>query len=161
MVICTLLLLSVTSDSSVESGVFVNSQGALDLSKIETANTTVFVCEGRDVVGNSAGARIRVISTDSEEGEQGERREGGRVALHTHPLPYSGEEDDEVDLLEWYFIVAYSVGGGLVLCGLTVVGVVCWLHCDQCCERVARKKPTRIRVRRSKVALGKPHVTIM
>ena len=50
-------------------------------------------------------------------------REGGRVALHTHPLPYSGEEDDEVDLLEWYFIVAYSVGGGLVLLA-TVPGLI-------------------------------------
>ena len=46
MVICSLLLLSVTSDSSVESGVFVNSQGALDLSKIETASTTALYVRG-------------------------------------------------------------------------------------------------------------------
>ena len=60
-----------------------------------------------------------------------------------------------MDLLKWYFIVAYSVGCVLVVCGVVVVVFVCWLHHDQCCERVERKMATRIRVRRSKVKLGK------
>ena len=65
------------------------------------------------------------------------------------------KEEEDLNLLEWYFIVAYCVGGALVVAGLVVVLFVCWLARDQCCERIAKKKPTRMRVRRSKVNLGK------
>ena len=66
-----------------------------------------------------------------------------------------GEEKQKVNLTEWYFILTYSVGALLVVVGLAVVLFVCWLSRDQCCERVARSKPTRVRVRRSRVTLGK------
>ena len=66
-----------------------------------------------------------------------------------------------IDLLEWYFLLAYSIGGVLLVLGVTVLVVVCWLHHDQCCDKVAEKKATRLRVRRSKVALGKPRVFIV
>ena len=59
-----------TSDGAEESGVFVDSQGQLDVSGVESANSTVYVCVGVDAVGNSARARIRVVSVDPEEGEE-------------------------------------------------------------------------------------------
>lgn len=65
------------------------------------------------------------------------------------------KEEEDLNLLEWYFILAYCVGGVLVVAGLVVVSCVCWLARDQCCDTIAKKKPTRVRVRRSKVTLGK------
>lgn len=41
-----------------------------------------------------------------------------------------------------------------MLAGLVVVIAVCWLNHDQCCDRIAKSKPIRMRVRRSKVNLG-------
>ena len=67
----------------------------------------------------------------------------------------SDEEEEELNPVEWYFILAYCVAGALVLAGVAVVVFVCWLSHDQCCERITKKKPVRIRVRRSKVTLGK------
>lgn len=42
-----------------------------------------------------------------------------------------------------------------MLVGLVVVIAACWLNHDQCCDRIAKQKPIRMRVRRSKVNLGK------
>ena len=81
--------------------------------------------------------------------------------LHLPPLSHTPGEEEEVavNLREWYFILAYCVGGVLVVGGLAVVVFVCWLSRDQCWERVAHRKPTRVRVRRSKVTLGNYHET--
>lgn len=140
---------SVTSDGSVESGVFVDGQGKLDLSKVDSAQRTLFECVGVDAAGCSARTLIRVNSVEPEEGE-GERYEA--VRYFTCLL---AKEEEDLNLLEWYFIAAYCVGGALVVAGLVVVLFVCWLARDQCCDRIAKKKPTRVRVRRSKVNLGK------
>ena len=68
-------------------------------------------------------------------------------------LDSSAEEEKGLDPLEWYFILVYCVGV-LIVPGVVVVVVVCWLGHDQCCDRVAKNKPTRLRVRRSRVNLG-------
>ena len=57
--------------SAQESGVFVDSQGQLDVSRVEAAGSEVFVCVGVDVVGNTASTRIRVRL---EEPDTGKRR---------------------------------------------------------------------------------------
>ena len=59
-----------------------------------------------------------------------------------------------MDLLEWYFIVSYCVGGVLVLFAVVVVGVVVWLHRDQCFDRVSKSQRERVRIRRSAMNLG-------
>jgi hypothetical protein len=122
----------VTGDTSVETGVFVDEDGKLDVSRVEEAGSELFACVGVDAAGNSARTRIRVTSVSSEQ----------------------EEKEEEINLVEWYFILAYSVGGVMVVVGVAVVVFACWLHHDQCCERVAEKRATRLRVRRSKVALG-------
>lgn len=55
----------------MESGVFVDGQGRLDLSQVDAANKTLFECVGVDAAGNTARTLIRIISVDPEEGEQG------------------------------------------------------------------------------------------
>ena len=153
---------SVTNNVSMEeSGVFVDSQGQLDVSRIVAASSELFVCGGADVVGNTASTRIRVISVDPEEGKGGWWRKQGRAFLcDSILLVSSGKEDKGLDPLEWYFILAYCVVGVLIVPGVVVVVVVCWLGHDQCCDRVAQKIHTRVRVRRSKVNLGEYHMPL-
>lgn len=141
---------SVTGEGGVESGVFVDRQGQLDLSKVDSANRTLFECVGVDAAGCSARTLIRVNSVEPEEGEGEICNE--RVDISLCSL---AKEEEDLNLLEWYFILAYCVGGVLVVAGLVVVSCVCWLARDQCCDTIAKKKPTRVRVRRSKVTLGK------
>lgn len=59
---------SVTGDTGVETGVFVDEDGNLDVSRVTTAGSQLFDCVGEDAAGNSAGYRIRVISVDPEQG---------------------------------------------------------------------------------------------
>ena len=74
--------------------------------------------------------------------------------------PFTDEESEKrLDPLEWYFILVYCVSV-LIVPGVVVMVVVCWLGHDQCCDRVAKKTPTRVRVRRSKVTLGECHVPL-
>ena len=56
---------------------FIDDLGRLDVSRVEAANSELFLCVGVDAVGNTASTRIRVSSVDPEEGEVG--REGGEV----------------------------------------------------------------------------------
>lgn len=75
---------------------------------------------------------------------------------HSILCSMAGDEKEELDLLEWYFILAYCIAGVLILAGVIVAMFACWLHHDQCCERVAENKSTRVKVRRSKVNIGRP-----
>ena len=65
----TIVSCSVTSDSMVGGGVFVNSEGQLDVSEIEQSGNVLYACVGVDDAGNTARTRIRVITVDPEEGE--------------------------------------------------------------------------------------------
>ena len=67
---CVVGSCSVTNDTSVESGAFVDAQGQLDVSRVQTAGSQLFACVGVDPVENSARTRIRVTSVDPQEGEK-------------------------------------------------------------------------------------------
>ena len=144
---------------------FVDGGGQLDVSRVQSAGSQLFACVGVDAVGNSARTRIRVTSVDPDPGEGMMAQLTTKVdLLPPLPSPLSlspGEEEVKLNPKEWYFILGYSVGAVLVVGGLAVVLTACWLTRDQCCERVARKIPTRTRVRRSRVKLGECHVTVM
>ena len=50
---------------------FVDTQGQLDVSRVEAAGSELFVCVGVDVVGNMASTRIRVRSDEPAKGKGG------------------------------------------------------------------------------------------
>ena len=66
---------SVTGDTSVETGVFVDENGKLDVSRVQEAGSELFACVGVDAAGNSARTRIRVTSVSSEQGGVLEERD--------------------------------------------------------------------------------------
>lgn len=47
----------------------MDSSGQLVVSRVDYANSTVYVCVGVDAAGNCARARIRVVTVDPGEGE--------------------------------------------------------------------------------------------
>ena len=104
--------------------------------------------------------RVRGRRDGGREGGRERERERGEESVYI-PLFSADDEEEGLDLLEWYFILAYSVAGALVLAGVTVSVFACWLHRDQCWERVEQRKSTRMRVRRSKVNLGEWYSCVM
>ena len=67
-----------TNDENVGSGVFVDEQGRLDLSRAQPKDSQLFACVGVDVAGNSARTLVRVNVVDPVEGESGGESVGGR-----------------------------------------------------------------------------------